>query len=100
MAEKWGSEARDGRRDTQVAQQWRIMHPVETGLAVAMMKGMVVGRKHDEIALFPENGMPACIGSPLAAIDKEQLAGGVGGGVDRTVGYADEIGAQGRTGCG
>jgi hypothetical protein len=38
------------------------VHPVETGLAFAVMKG-VVGGKQDEIAFFPENEVPEGIGS-------------------------------------
>ena len=94
MPEKCRGEARNGRRDTQVAKQWRIMHPVETGLAVAVVKGMLVRRKHDEIAFFPEDGVPAGIGSALAAIDKEQLASGLDGSLNRTVGYADKFCAK------
>jgi hypothetical protein len=100
MPVKRRGEARNGRRDTQIAKQWRVMHPVDAGLAVAVVKGLVVRRKHDEIAFLPENGLPAGIGSARAAIDKEQLAGGLDGGLDGPLGDADKIRAQDRTGGG
>ena len=42
------------------------MHPVETGLAFAVMKG-VVGGKQDEIAFFPENEVPKASVRPTSA---------------------------------
>src|SRR5262249_15776073 len=93
---RWG-EACNRRRGTQIAKQWRVMDPVHAGLALAVMKGLVVRRKNHEIASFPENGLAAGIGSARSTIDKEQLAGGLDGGVDGTLRYADEIGTQGGT---
>ena len=93
-------EARDRRRRAEIAQQRRVMHPVEPRLAVRVMQGVAVRRQHHVVALRPVDGLAARVRPPAAAKHEEHLAGRLGRGHDRAADDTDEVGAERRGGRG
>ena len=61
------------------------MDPINRGLSIAMMNGVSMSGKNDEIALAPLNGLPTSLCSPLASMNVENLTRRNGGGWETSI---------------